>query len=326
MRNLASTDAVPPQDRLDFWQEMVRDSYVSLEVEQHTEQNFFGSIDFEPLGLVDISELHSCSQRVWRTPQAIRHSDADFFFIVAQLEGTGVIAQDTHKTMLDVGRWALVDSTRPFEFSLEQYFKQLVVSIPRNTLPFLIKCSSDMTGQDLSRRLSLGGIVSNYLLSLSGQVHNISPESRTLMAESVINLLCAALNETLPDANNPHHSSTIYLEKIKNFILQHLRDPDLSVSLIASELDVSNRYVHKLFNPMNMTVSEYIRCLRLENCRRELISERNKDRSITHIAFSWGFNSAAHFSYLFRQHYGMSASEYRRQHLEGNSSLGRLLS
>jgi len=37
--------------------------------------------------------------------------------------------------------------------------------------------------------------------------------------------------------------------------------------------------------------------------------------TVSEIAFSWGFNSAAHFTRAFRAKYGMAPSEYRRMHL-----------
>ncbi|NKB38731.1 MAG: helix-turn-helix domain-containing protein [Gammaproteobacteria bacterium] len=313
MASISSTDIVPPQERLNYWQEMVRDSYVSLEVEKQPSEDFFGHISIEPLGAVDISEIHSSRQVVHRTPRCIAHSEMDYFFVLAQMEGRGLICQAENKTRLDVGSWALIDTTRPFQFSMDDMFRQLVISIPRSSLPWLTSRSIHLAGRDLSQALSLGPVISKYLLSLSGQVQNIKQESRILLAESVINLICGALNESFPDSVNHCDSTTMYREQIKTFILGHLRDPDLSVPMIAAELNISSRYVHKLFSNQESSVSEYIRQLRLENCKRELISERNKERSITHIAFSWGFNSAAHFSYVFKQQFGLSASEYRRQ-------------
>ena len=310
-----NTNVVPPPDRLGFWQEMVHESYVGVEIQQNSAQEFFGSIDIESLDLVDISELRSCGQYVTRTPEAIAKSERNFYLVLVQLEGSGLIYQDTNKTTLDIGSWALVDTIRPYQFAFNQQFKQLVISIPRNKLPVLADCSPYVTGQNLRERLLLGDIVSNYLSSLLVKVGSIEPESRMLLAESVLNLICAALIETIPEHQLSEGRTDVYREIIKAFIRRNLQEPELSVGMIAKELRFSKRYVHKLFNSMDMTISEYIRRMRLENCRRELVSERNRNRNITEIAFSWGFNSAAHFSYLFRQHYRMSATEYRQQYM-----------
>jgi hypothetical protein len=50
------------------------------------------------------------------------------------------------------------------------------------------------------------------------------------------------------------------------------------------------------------------------NCCRDLLSERNRNLSITQIEFGWGFNSPSHFSYPFRQYYNVPDSVYRRRH------------
>lgn len=134
------------------------------------------------------------------------------------------------------------------------------------------------------------------------------------MSSSVLNLRPAVVGESV-NVNNrttpPRHE---LVDRIKAFILQHLRDPELTVGTVAAAFRISNRYVHKLFEGQGATVSEYVRRLRLENCCRDLVSARYREVSITQIAFSWGFNNTSHFSYLFRQYHGMPASEYRRQY------------
>jgi len=35
-------------------------------------------------------------------------------------------------------------------------------------------------------------------------------------------------------------------------------------------------------------------------------------RTITSIALTWGFNQSAHFSRVFREHTGLSPSDYRQ--------------
>jgi AraC-like DNA-binding protein len=43
-----------------------------------------------------------------------------------------------------------------------------------------------------------------------------------------------------------------------------------------------------------------------------------RDKSITQIAFSWGFNNAAHFSRCFKTRFGATPSDYR----QSNGALG----
>ena len=61
-----------------------------------------------------------------------------------------------------------------------------------------------------------------------------------------------------------------------------------------------------LFSERGMTVSDYIWRARLQHCRQEL--ETHGGKTITDVAFSWGFSSSSHFSRVFRRCFGVSPS------------------
>jgi AraC-like DNA-binding protein len=46
---------------------------------------------------------------------------------------------------------------------------------------------------------------------------------------------------------------------------------------------------------------------------RELREDAQGTRPITEIALSWGFTNLSHFSRVFRDHAGMSPSEFRHR-------------
>ena len=50
---------------------------------------------------------------------------------------------------------------------------------------------------------------------------------------------------------------------------------------------------------------------RLEECAMQLRDPIWARRTITEIAFSWGFNNATHFARVFREKYGLSPRDYR---------------
>jgi AraC-like DNA-binding protein len=98
------------------------------------------------------------------------------------------------------------------------------------------------------------------------------------------------------------------------YIREHLRDPDLSIDRISAALGCTKRYLHMLFSERGMTVSDYIWSARLQHCRQEL--ETHAGKTITDVAFSWGFSSSSHFSRVFRKCYGVVPSAiHKGQHL-----------
>jgi AraC-like DNA-binding protein len=69
------------------------------------------------------------------------------------------------------------------------------------------------------------------------------------------------------------------------------------------------------------TVSAYVLRRRLEECARQMADPRWRGHSISEIAFAWGFNSASHFTRCFRERYGRSPRDYRREQLEADFGL-----
>lgn len=102
---------------------------------------------------------------------------------------------------------------------------------------------------------------------------------------------------------------------ITNYIEQRLGEPDLSPESIAAAFHITLRYLHRLFDTEADTLARYIRRRRIEECARALASPLQRGRSISSIAYDYGFSSLAHFSKVFREHYGVSPSDYRQSAL-----------
>lgn len=112
----------------------------------------------------------------------------------------------------------------------------------------------------------------------------------------------------------PEENSKIRYEQVKQLINANIRDSALSVASIAKKVGVSSRYLQLLFARERDSVSRYIKQERLRGCLLDLRDIRYSDKSITEIAFSWGFNSASHFSSLFRREFLVTARECRTCH------------
>jgi AraC-like DNA-binding protein len=73
------------------------------------------------------------------------------------------------------------------------------------------------------------------------------------------------------------------------------------------------RYLHHLFSDRDETVARYILRRRLEACARALQSGAQRGRTVTAIAFDYGFNSPTHFGRVFRAKFQMTPREFRRE-------------
>jgi AraC-like DNA-binding protein len=70
------------------------------------------------------------------------------------------------------------------------------------------------------------------------------------------------------------------------------------------------------------TITGYIWQKRLERCREELEFGPKPGKTLTDIAFSWGFSSSSHFTHLFKKRYGIPPSAFQRRGIEPNAGFG----
>ncbi len=94
---------------------------------------------------------------------------------------------------------------------------------------------------------------------------------------------------------------------------ERLRDPALSVAQIAAHLRVSPSTVHRAFSGEPCSITDWIWAQRLEGVKRDLCDPALTARSVSELAFGWGFNDAADFSRAFRSRFGCAPRELRMQ-------------
>jgi AraC family transcriptional regulator len=112
---------------------------------------------------------------------------------------------------------------------------------------------------------------------------------------------------TQPSAQEQYRAR---LEQVITFLAAHLSEP-LSLETLAGVAGFSPYHFHRIFSGLlGETPGDFLNRLRLERAANLLLKS---PQSITTIALVCGFSSSATFARSFRQHFGLSASEYRDQ-------------
>jgi AraC-like DNA-binding protein len=314
-----STAAVPEQDRYAYWLDMICNTYVQLECDRPSnDAEFFGDISFDRIGVLDLTHLRSNARRIRRTPPLIRSSSEDYCLVQVQREGKGLVCQDGRMAILDEGDCVLYDSTRPYELIFEEHHHDVVViRVPKAHLETYVGNLQDLTATTIHRKEAVGHLLLSMVESLRGDVQTLHPSSALGVSDAIINVVAAGLRG-LPDANlkKPSNLQAYHVTRIKNYVQQNLRDPELSVQSVALALQVSSDHISRIFRAEPMHLSRLIWKQRLDACRRDLADLRLAQRSVSDIAFSWGFNNAAHFSRSFREEFQTSPKQWRELELQ----------
>ena len=99
------------------------------------------------------------------------------------------------------------------------------------------------------------------------------------------------------------------IAEVMQYIRAHICEP-LSREVLAEVAGFSVPHFHRIFTAqVGESAVSYVRRLRLERAGRKL---RMGAVDITEVALAAGYDSHAAFSKAFRQHFGVSPSEFRQ--------------
>lgn len=175
-----------------------------------------------------------------------------------------------------------------------------------------------------SASMGVGRVLLSLARSTLEAAEQLNEATLTEIGNSLTELTRIALRD---DAGPPQRLPvrTVLCERVKSFVQRHLRQSSLSIDYIASHFRCTKRHLHNVFGASACSLSQFIWGLRLDRCAEDLKNDELGDRSVTAIAFSWGFSSPSHFSRAFRQRFGVPPSVYRASRLvaHGRASLGR---
>jgi len=100
-----------------------------------------------------------------------------------------------------------------------------------------------------------------------------------------------------------------FVEKVNSFIEKNIGDTELTVELLASELNISrSQLFRKIRDLFELSPGEIIRIERLKKSRK-LLSEMNYN--VNEVAELTGFKSTSYYITSFKRHFGQTPNEYR---------------
>ncbi len=312
MAVVLDTGSSAPDRRLAIWQDIVCDTFVGLDCRSDMRNAFWGSVSQSMIGPVACTQVDSCAQRVFRTPSRISRTSEDFVLVALGNSGVNGVFQDGREAVVGSGQFVIYDTTRPYELRFDDSFSQTIFQMPRKMLQQRIGSFEALTAITFSGDRPVEGLAYNFLLGISRTIDHVDPVIATRLLDQALDLVAMAfadrMRERSPD-QSVHRSATLY--RLKNYILTHLRDPELSMQRAAAAIGISPRYASDLMAAEQTPFRSYVQAQRLERCKRDLSDPAQIARHVGDIAFAWGFNDLAHFSRIFRQRFGASPREWR---------------
>jgi len=231
--------------------------------------------------------------------------------MVMQRHAASVIVQDGIEAALSPGDIVLVDADRQFSARFQGPSSQLLVYLPAGEV------MAEVAGERI-RKLAVHS-ADDPLTMLARPLLTSLLEDQTLQEGSngdcARRMLVELGRGLIAKQRQPEQieDRAIPNRRVRDFILANLGRADLTPAGIAHACGISLRRLHRLFAGTGRSVCEWLRHERLKRCHEELRDPRFARQSVTDVAFRWGFSDSAHFSRVFRQAYGRTPSDVRRQ-------------
>jgi len=297
----------------DDWKHLVAESFVPLAARTADVDGFRGQLRSRVLDRMSIVEVTATSHEVHRTPALIAQAGERYFKLNLQLEGTGLLIQDNREALLAPGDLAIYDTNRPYTLAFEEQARMMVVMFPCDALTL----PTDYVGQLAAVRMAggtgLSGIVGQFIRQLSENLDVLGGPSGSRLATNALDLVSTMLHAEMDIAPDRMKPQALLAASIREYIEANLSDPLLAPASIAAAHFISTRHLHNVFHESGTTVASWIRSQRLEGARRDLRDPLHAGKSVSTVAARWGFLDAAHLSRTFRDAFGLSPTDWRRQ-------------
>lgn len=299
-----STFGLAPKQQIQRWSDALTELCGRFDVDPLEASSLEGRINYTTVSCLKLCQIEVSQHRIGHADWWIRSTEHPYIKILFQTLGTSHFEQDGRRIEVAPGDCLVYDVSCPHTITNPTLTQHEVVVVPRELLRERGFHSEKMSACKLSSRAGTGRIAHEFVHAAFDEATRLSPTIAAGVAESLIDLLLLPLREA-NSAFDRVGPEAMYIQA-QVFIREHLRDPDLCIDQISASLGCTKRYLHMLFSERGITVGDYIWRARLQNCRHEL--EMHGGKTITDVAFSWGFSSSSHFSRVFRKYFGIVPS------------------
>lgn len=306
------SDIIPERDQFASWRDACCRHVYAITPERPSRGPFRGRMEARRFGGIDMVTLSCESHRVARTRDDIARASTDTYYLYSQGAGSAWFRQRDEELVAETGDIVVADPNIPFVTGASSDFDFRIWRVARRALDPLLASPGSLPMTLLSQRTGIGALTSSYLSTLMTHLDHIDPRAEDAVVQNLVRLVALAVGAPRDQRDTGREAvRDATYRKALQFIDRHLGDADLSPATIAVGIGVSLRKLHLLFEPHGISVARWIQRRRLEEIHALLTSPAGGGRSITELAFAWGFNDLSTFYRAFRAAYGLHPGEVR---------------
>jgi AraC-like DNA-binding protein len=307
-----STDDIPEQDRIAYWREHY--GHVMLRVDIEPAPGHVLTARNRTLALPGLQLMEgSCSPaRIARAGQYLADGNDDIVFAINRT-GTALVESGGRQQLLKDHEAVVLSCGEAAAFDRTSFGRSFTLRVPRATLEKTAVRIDDALLRPIPGDRGALGLLENYATWLLTAAPSLDQKLLNLSVQHVQDLLALTIGpiSDFVDPAKMRGLKAARLNLAKSFIVAHSHRRDISITAVAASLNVTPRYVQRLFEAEGTTFSEFLIGQRLARAHRTLCDPNACQTAISTIAYDVGFGDLSYFNRRFRRQYGLTPREVR---------------
>lgn len=305
-----ATDHIRPDERFDYWREVITDRFLPLRPERCGELPFEGSLRSSNLAGLPLTAISVQGQSVSQPGSSA--PDEGYFFLNLQAAGAMRFEQAGARYS-NAGSAFLIDSSSPFHLDCPTRMTHICVTMPKDQLRDRLLRNRQLGGEQLSRDRAADAACLDYLALLS-DLDRLPDDDSESTARYLLDLLAYALDRRVTTPSVPKRAvQAVTYARARKLIESEIGRAELSPAWLAARLGLSLRTLQRVFHRYGGTPGSMIVQKRIESAGARLADPGRRSESITEIALACGFSDLSYFCRSFHHSTGYSPSEFRRR-------------
>lgn len=311
MKTIFSTDEVHPRDRFDYWHSVACRAIVAHDSTPICRQTFHAQLRSGALAEIELVELDAGGFQFSRCG---RHADSDHLLICRQTSGAMTIEQCGREIVLNPGCFMLLDPRVPYTGLHSPSASLLLLKVPRHLLESRLGRAPQVISVSVEPAPGEAALTSSLLALLPQTAAGLANgPAAEMVREQVLDLVALSIGNAMGrDGARVSTARAVVLMKVRSAIEARLADPALDAQSVAVAAGVSLRYANAALADEGQSIGRLIQTRRLLRCRRALEDPSQMHRTVSEIAYGWGFSDMTHFGRKFKAAFGLLPSEYRK--------------
>jgi AraC-like DNA-binding protein len=306
-----STNGVAEKDRVAFWREHYGQVMLRVDIEPAPDILFEASNRCLSLPGLQLMEGSSSPVTISRGGQYLADGNDDVVLAINR-SGSVMINSNGREQSLGDGEAIVLSGGEAASYHRTSFGSSFALRVPRAMFESTVVSLDDALMRPIPSDRGALKLMENYAGWLF-DAGNIDHQLLNMSVRHIQDLLALTIGPTsdFADTARTRGLRAARLKLAKSFIVAHSHRRDLSVGAVAASLNVTPRYVQRLFEADGTTFSEFLIGQRLTRAHRLLCEASSSPTAISTIAYDVGFGDLSYFNRCFRRQYGMTPRDVR---------------